>query len=68
VFIISSHGSDPLACSDSELTSETANNFRHFDSNPWRGIGPSQRLYLHRTAQRRKTEISNHAWSGNVCV
>jgi len=30
----------PLACSDSELTSETMNPFRHFGRIPWTGDRP----------------------------
>jgi hypothetical protein len=30
----------------------------------WRGISPTQGLYLHRTAQCRKTKTNIHAWRG----
>jgi hypothetical protein len=29
------HGLDPMACSDSELTSGTLDPFRHFGRTPW---------------------------------
>jgi hypothetical protein len=30
----------------------------------WRGIGPSQGLYLHRTAQHKKMRAYFHTWAG----
>jgi len=54
-----------LACFISELTSETLNPCRYL----WLGffgdgIDPSQNLYLHRTAQERKSRTYIHASNG----
>jgi hypothetical protein len=50
------HGLGSLACSDSELTSETVNPFRHFARTPWmagwRGLSPSQSLDLRGCIQK----------------
>jgi hypothetical protein len=45
-------------------TSEVINPFRHLVEILGRGISHSQRLHLHRTAQRRKTRTNIHALSG----
>jgi len=43
----------PLACSDSELTSETMNSFIHFGRTPWTGDRPISRpLPTQDTTQR----------------
>jgi hypothetical protein len=44
----------PLVCSNTGLTSESMNPFRYFGRTSLAGIGQSQGLYLHRTAQHRK--------------
>jgi hypothetical protein len=44
----------PVACSDSQLTSETVNPFRHSVRLLGRGAGSPQGLCLHRTKQHKK--------------
>jgi hypothetical protein len=38
------YGLDPVACSDSKLTSETINPLRDFNGTSWVGLGSSQGL------------------------
>jgi hypothetical protein len=45
------------------ITSELMNQFRHLVGLLGRVIGPSQGLYLHSTAQHRKTGTNTHALS-----
>jgi len=54
----------PLTCSDSELTSESTNPFRHLVGLPGWGIGLLLGLYPHRTAQHRKTQTYIQTSSG----
>jgi hypothetical protein len=47
------HKLSPVACSESELTSETMNPFGHFGRTPWMGDGPISRpLNLQRIEHR----------------
>jgi hypothetical protein len=54
----------PYGLSQFRITSEIMNQFRHMVGLLGRGISPSQRLYLHRTAQHKKTRTNIHALSG----
>jgi len=56
----------PVACSNSEVTSETMNPFRYFG---WE-ISPLQGLYLHVTAWYRKMLTFIHHWHVNswICI
>jgi transketolase N-terminal domain/subunit len=55
------HGLGPLACSKTELTSETMNISTGLLG---LGIGPLQGICLHRTAQHKKTRTYSHVSSG----
>jgi hypothetical protein len=48
------HDLGPLACSDSELASETMNPLRHCVGLLGRGVGPSQGPYTYSAAQHTK--------------
>jgi hypothetical protein len=54
-----------VTCSFSELgLLITDESFQHLVGFPGRGFSPTQGLYLHRTAQHRKTRTNIHAFSG----
>jgi hypothetical protein len=57
------HGLGLLACSVSELTSETMNPSRHFVRIPWMANQTIEDLNLCRTEQHRKTQTYIHASS-----
>jgi hypothetical protein len=57
-FWCSFHELSPLTCSDSELTSETVNHFRHFGRTCWKGGGGlTHRKASIYTAQHKNADI-----------
>jgi hypothetical protein len=62
-FIISIYGLGLVMCSNSELLLNYEV-VRHLVWLPGRGISPTQGLYLHTTAQHRKTRTHIHALRG----
>jgi len=58
------HGLGPAACSESELTSETMNSFRHFGRTPWSGDRPIARSLPTQDGTTQETWAYIYASSG----